>query len=50
MAAQNASVLARVERSGMGVIQPAMGLKALQMIMNFAKAQVIITAQYVPSP
>ena len=34
MAAQSTAVLARIERSGMGVIKPAAGLKLLQAMLR----------------
>ena len=34
MAAQNATALARIQRSGMGVIQPAAGLDLLRSLLS----------------
>ena len=34
MASQNASVLARIKRTGMGLIQPIQGLKALHLALT----------------
>jgi hypothetical protein len=34
MAAQSAAVLARIERSGMGVIKPAAGLDLLRILLS----------------
>jgi len=34
MAAQSTAVLARIERSGMGVIKPATGLKLLHVMLS----------------
>lgn len=36
MAATSAAALARIQRSGMGVIQPAAGLAALQRLLSAA--------------
>ena len=42
MAAQSAATLARIARSGMGLITPAQGLGALQNVLNaFEAAQLI---------
>lgn len=42
MASQSATVLARIERSGMGLIQPVQGLTALHMALDNAIGPVLI--------
>lgn len=42
MASQNANVLARIERSGMGLIQPIQGLWTLQLALNNKMGPVLV--------
>ena len=42
MAAQSAATLARIARSGMGLITPAQGLGALQNVLNAVEAAQLI--------
>lgn len=50
MASQNAAVLARIQRSGMGIIAPAAGLAALQAILSAAPLSSAAAAAVIANP